>query len=267
MEEPVYTGKFAREDVLRVLRAAAPIPPGSIEIDDHETGKRAEVLRAVAIVKRLEVIHELTQINLQHLNDLSPSKLEKRFHAIGAAADKLLSAIGVGGHSELIDVPRQVRDGLRWEAERDGERRNGFEHHPPRTFSIGGEVFKDYQSDSQLRDNISAIRQLRAWALNLQSHTRARKGKRADDLERWLDPWTGQPLNDAMAGMLRIWIDVLGRRVQTSVSIQGRAAGPLLRFVVAGLALLNLRRDGDGPSVNALRLRILRMYASDFRKS
>jgi len=267
MEAEVYTGKFEAEHVRRVLDAAKPIPTDDIEIDDYETGEKLRVPRAVALIKRLESIDVLTQINLQHLHDLSPSDLEKRFHAIAAAANELLVALGGGRDTEIGDMPRQIRDGLRREAERDGERRNGFEHHPPRTFSIDGEEFRDYQGDSQLRDNIAAVRQLRAWAMNLERAAAAQKGKKNDDLEEWLNPWTGEPLSDALAGILRIWTDVLGREVRTSVTMNGRATGPLLRFVEACLAALNLRSQGDGPSTNALRARILRMYAADFQKS
>ncbi|MDH5559082.1 MAG: hypothetical protein OEZ03_17175, partial [Alphaproteobacteria bacterium] len=85
MADNIYTGRFSVKQVESVLDAAAPIPEEPLEILGAD-GKASLVPRAEVVVKRLEWLDAVIQMNLRHDNDLPPSALAKSAHAISAAA-------------------------------------------------------------------------------------------------------------------------------------------------------------------------------------
>jgi len=182
-------------------------------------------------------------------------------HAIAAAANELLHKLGAGTDGDCEAVSRQLWQSLRSAAEADAERIGGFRHNPPMPRRIGDHEFCDYQSDRQLRDNICAIAQLAAWATAAEERARGQICKH--DTGTWPafphdDPWTGDTVNDVLSGVCRIWTEVLGREVATSVRYEdGRAGGPLIRFSLACLDLIGVREERGAPlSADAVRKRI-----------
>ena len=83
----------------------------------------------------------------------------------------------------------------------------------------------------------------------------------ADDSE---PPWTGNPINDVLSGVIGIWTEVLGRDFATSVGADGIASGPLVRFSLACLQLLGVHEMGRGKPVaeDAVRKRLRDIHAS-----
>ncbi len=54
--------------------------------------------------------------------------------------------------------------------------------------------------------------------------------------------------------ILRIWTDILRREVKTSVSGDGEAGGPLIRFCMVSLNVLGLHLDQDAIRASIRRL-------------
>ena len=265
MDGPFYTGRFAPELIWPVLMAATPFPSGNFEQEDPHTGKIRSVRRAVAIVARLDWLDTRTQMNLQHVADLSPSELKKRFHAIAVAADELLKKLSADGGGDANAMQRQIFGTLRGIAERRGEATNGFPNHPVTLSRFQGAEYPDYHGEYQLRDNVAAVAQLGSWAREAEKAAASRVGKQGEgerDLDLpYIEPWTDDAVTDALDGILRIWTDVLEREVKTSVTPDGHASGPLLRFVRTCLATLNLDQGSDGKplTADAIRARIRRL--------
>lgn len=267
-----YLGRFSADQIAPVLEAAAPIPSDPFEYHDEGEGRLRTVSRSEAIVRRLEYLDALVQMDVQHQSDVSPSELAKRAHAIVSAAQKLLGALGVDHEGHLESVQRQLRNGLRSTAERHGERSRGFAHHPPTAWQMAGEQFMDFHGDSQLRDNIEAVIQLRDWAKDLEASARHRVNGSETSIkfaERvGIEPWDGEPVTDAIAGILRIWVEILERNIRTAVK-DGVAYGRLERFTLACLRTLNATEGVRGKPLDtdAIRSRIRRMVARGFEKS
>jgi hypothetical protein len=265
MSESKYTGRFSIAAVDRILAAAAPLPDDLLEIDDREGGVRRPCSRGEVIIRRLEWVAVWTQMSVQHQSDLSPSDLAKRFNAINSAATALIEALGVNTDLEPRSMQRQVFNGLRWVAERHGERIGGFFNHPPHDWSPKGAdlVVRDYQGDSQLQDDIAGVGRLRDWARECRQSARAMVGRpdveRQVGVELGLEPWLGDPVNDAIGMILRIWTDVVGRPLTTKVDAAGVAGGELIAFVTECLNALGLQQGRDGAlGSDALRARIRR---------
>ena len=267
-----YLGRFSADQIQPILEAAAPIPVDPFD-ERGDDGSVRSTTRDEAIVRRLEWLDTLTQMNIQHQSDISPSDLKKRARAVASAAKTLLKTLGVGTDGTLEVIQRQLRNGLQSAAERYGAERGGFAHYPPTLWHMAGEDFTDFHGDSQLRDNIEAIKQLRAWAEQVSAVARQRVGAKATAVrfaERMgIEPWDGDPITDALAGVLRIWVEILRRDIRTAVNSDGFAYGPLIDFTLACLRALSIdTADPPKPLAgDAIRSRINRMVARGFLKS
>jgi hypothetical protein len=215
---------------------------------------------AEAIIRRLEVLGRMAAINTENKKN-PPSVHTKSLHAIAGAARQLLGKICAGTDGDCGAIPRQIWQSLRWAAESHAEQMGGFRHNPPIRRRIGDHEFCDYNSDRQLKDNVLAVAQLAAWATTVEAKTRAQIGRH--DTGTWLafpndDLWTGGSVNDVLSGVCRIWTEILGRRVATSVRFDDRKAdGPLIRFSLACLDLIGVREEKEKPlSADAVRKRI-----------
>jgi hypothetical protein len=215
---------------------------------------------AEAIIRRLEILDRMATINIKNKR-APPSVHTKSLHAIAVAAKELLDKIGAAADGDCGAIPRQIWQSLRWAAESHAERMGGFRHNPPIRRRIGDHEFCDYNSDRQLRDNVLAVAQLAAWATTAECKTRAQIGRH--NTGTWPafpndDPWTGDSVNDVLSGVCRIWTEILGRRVATSVRFKDRKAdGPMIRFSLACLDLIGVREEKGKPlSADAVRKRI-----------
>ena len=256
----IYTGTFTTEQVAAVLAAAAPLPTEAVEDEDIALHCKRMMTPAEAIIRRLEILGGMAAINIEN-RKAPPSVHTKSLHAIAAAAKELLDKIGAGTDGDCGAIPRQIWQSLRSAAECDAERMGGFRHHPPIRRRIGDHEFCYYNSDRQLRDNVLAVAQLAAWAATAEDKTRRQIGRH--DTGRWPafpkdDLWTGDSVNDVLSGVCRIWTEILGRRVATSVRFEdGKADGPLIRFSLACLDLIGIREEKGKPlSADAVRKRI-----------
>jgi hypothetical protein len=196
----------------------------------------------------LELIAGQAEINLK-TQQSSPSVHAKSLHAIAAAAEQLLEKLGAGEDGDGATVPRQIRHSLQHEAESHAEGIGGFPRYPPVRRQIRDHEFLDYCADRELQDNFRAVAQIAAWAKQARERTKKQIGRH--DIGTLLaagpdeDPWTEDPINDALSGVCRIWRDVLGRAISTSVNAQDQTAGgPLIRFSLACLELMNVRDRG-----------------------
>ena len=126
----------------------------------------------------------------------------------------------------------------------------------------------DYGSDDQLREDIRAIAQISTWAGKAEAKENKKIGQHnagmwlaTDDNE---PPWTGDPINDVLSGLIGIWTEVLGGDFATSVGADGIASGPLVQFSLACLQLLGVRELGRGEMVaeDAVRKRLRDIHAS-----
>jgi hypothetical protein len=266
MEIP-YLGRFPSEKITPVIEAAAPIPPGTIQGLDGVTGCRAE-----AIVRRLEWLDTSIKMDQQHEGDRSPSGLKKKFHAIAAAANKLLEALEVNENADPAAMSRQVYNALRWYADQEAELIGGFSNHPPIRQPADDGASVEFNGDRQLEDNVEGVRQVRDWARQAEKLARSRV-ERPEDIGPGfevigMEPWTENLVNDALAGILDIWTQVLGREIHTAVhkagDNEGEAYGQLIQFALASLRALGIveGRDGKELGTEAVRARIQRIEAA-----
>lgn len=268
-EDAIYLGCFSKDELTPVLDAAAPIARDNLEEEDLTLGqgKKRPMPRSEALVRRLEVLRGMAEINLLSRRN-PPSVHAKTMHAISASAAKLLQKLGAGERGECHEIPLQIWRSLRSAAEADAESTRGFHNRPPIKRSIQGHEFFDYGSDDQLREDIGAIARIAAWSARAEKKERTRIGRH--NVGMWLaasdnePPWTGDPINDVLSGAIGIWTEVLGRDFATSVGADGIAAGPLVRFSLACLQLLGVREMGRGKPVerDAVRKRLRDIHTS-----
>jgi hypothetical protein len=256
----IYTGPFTAEQVAAVLAAAPPLPTEAVEDEDIALHCKRMMPPAEAIIRRLEILGGMAAINTEN-KKAPPSVHTKSLHAIAAAARELLDKIGAGTDGDCGAIPGQIWQSLRWTAESHAERIGGFRHNLPVRRRIGDHEFCDHNSDRQLRDNVLAVAHLAAWAATAEVKTRAQIGRH--DTGTWPafpndDLWTGGSVNDVLRDVCRIWTEILGRRVATSVRFgDGKADGPLIRFSLACLDLIGVREEKGKPlSADAVRKRI-----------
>jgi hypothetical protein len=263
----LYTGRFSAQQIAPVLAAAAPIPDSDIEEDDIGLGHRRPMPRAEALVRRLELIRGVAGINLQSRDTHPPSIHVKSIHAIAAAARVLLQKIGAGPNGDAATVPRQIWSSLRHFAEDEAENIGGFPNHPAITRQIGDHEFLDYCADRQLTDDIRGIAQIALWAERAEKKLNRMVG--SHNIGILLagtpnePPWTGDPINDAINGILHIWEEVLQRKIGTSVDFNKSAGGPLIRFSTACIQLCGILDDGEPLSDDAVRARIRRLLKTN----
>ena len=184
-----------------------------------------------------------------------------------------LEKLGANADGDVGSMHPNIFQPLRWVAEQRGAASGGFPNHPKTIFSAGGVAYPDFHGDSQLRDNIAAIAQLRSWAEEARAMARGLVGDKRPDARNAgafeLGPWSGNPAPDALVEILRIWTEVLQRKVATSNTLHGKPGGPLIRFAKACFAALNVDRDESGRrlTADAIRARIRRAWPpQDFQK-
>lgn len=231
-----YVGKFSAEQLAPILEAAAPIPNDQIEEEDLNLGqgKKRTMPRREALIRRLEEIDGIAGIDLEIKDKAAPSVHAKSLHAITAAATDLLEKIGAGVDGGTDQIPRQTWNSLRGAAEAHIAR-NGV----------------DYRSDTLLRDYIGGIACIADWAKGARKlELRPRRGVEND-------PWSSDPINNALRRICRMWEEVLGRKIGTAVTADGAAGGPLIRFSISCLTLVL----GKVPSEGAIRARIRRLQS------
>jgi hypothetical protein len=252
---------FSPEEMGRVLRAAAPLPPEPIDEPDYDTDGVRRIPRQQAIEERLGAISAFLAINAERKSsDLSPSKLAKRFHAIAAAADVLLEALG-----QSAEPPTHIERALGRIADAEAAEMGGFPHHPPLKWSGR---FTDFWGRAQLRDNVAAVAQLRSWARRAenaaQAEPAASETETSDADALGFAPWDGDGITHAVDGILRIWTQVLGRDLNTgAVDGDGLAYGPLVEFSLACLGALGVTEGRGKPlGQDAVRGRIRRRLAA-----
>jgi hypothetical protein len=230
-----YTGVYSLEQLKPVLEAAAPIPGEPIEDEDVGLGRKRSMPRAEAIIRRLEELDGIAGIQLEIKANASASVHANTLHAISAAGGELLQKIGATPDGSTDEVPRKVWNSLRGAAE-----------------VYAAHFGSDSRPDVFLRDSIRTIARL----VGLANYAIVLELEKARSPEN--DPFSGDPVDHALRGACRIWTEVLERNVGTTVSPEGAAGGPLIRFCGECLRLI----FGDKLEVTtaaALRARIRRL--------
>src|SRR5262249_19322154 len=140
-----------------VLRAAGNIPSDPVTAPDGSTHNRAD-----ALIWWLERSYQSLSLDAQMRAPLSYSELEKRFHAIAAAADTLLGALGVPKDRDEADLAPQIGEPLR---------------------AIIGEQTRD-DGDARFHQAVGSLVLLRDAACNAKTVAAANKRKSADHTTR-----------------------------------------------------------------------------------
>jgi hypothetical protein len=105
----VYPHRLKPDLIKAVLKAAQPIPAGRVRFKHPRTNKIRTCSRSEAVINWLEWISESVEFSQ---NDLSPSALTKKLHAIAVAAEALARLL----RESLDDTPApQVQHAL-WAA-------------------------------------------------------------------------------------------------------------------------------------------------------
>jgi hypothetical protein len=265
---------FSPEDIERVLKAAEPIPPETIEVLDRATGETRKVARQDEIERRLSSLSAFVHYSSEQKKvQLTPSDLVKRFHAIAAAANTLLKEIwSIGPISKR--PPPHVHDVLGRVAEREIAEdeskiaaEGGASQNTPLLWRAGTVTSTDYAGDIRFRNNVHGVVELRDWARRAEREARARVGRDrgADEsLKLRIDRWDANPIADALDVIFRIWQEVLQRELNTgSVNKDGRAGGPLVKFTRACLVAVGAinGRDNKPMGPDAVRAHIRRVLS------
>ena len=229
----VYPYRLKPDLIEAVLTAAQPIPAGRVRFKHPRTNKIRTCSRSEAVINWLEWISESVEFSQ---NDLSPSALTKKLHAIAVAAEALARLL----RESLDDTPApQVQHAL-WAA--------------------ATEEAED-DPDDRLHQILVRVEQLGGWCKTAEGIARGRIGlappkpdQPADRL--MLSGMEQEPdsrENDALVGILQIWTEILGRSVTTAYfGARGAAGGPLIRFEMACLKALGV---GEYLTPDALRER------------
>ncbi len=259
--DAIYTGRFEIDAVKAVLDAAGQISAEPFVWTGPE-GQQLSCSRSEAIIRRLESLDfDLTAA----ANDLSPSALEKKLHAIAAATSTLSDLLLHHASDDSASLPAQVENALWAMAAEDGEP----------------------DPDSRLREIIDAITQLRRWSQKGERRARGRPElkEEKDDHSSHIRLYKRQkscmdastvndPIDRAIVAVLSIWADILRREIKTPPvrnvrhDDYGIAYGDLVNFTLACIRLLNLdpdRRLGEDAIRGRIRRKIeARRTVSDF---
>jgi hypothetical protein len=235
---PIYTGRFTADQIAPVLAAAAPIPNDVVEDEDISLGLGAKRLmpRKEAIVRRLEEINGLAEIQVELKKKNAPAAHAKSLYAIEAAAIKLLEALGTGSRGDVEVIPRQIWNSLRSKAELQPSRMQS--------------------GDYLLRDDIASVVRIADWAQKakeqeLRGPYRSHHSLVEANLAKAEDHFGGDPINNALRDVLRIWTDILSRKIATSSTTS--TGGPLIRFSEACLLLIFEKPPGPTAIRNRIR--------------
>jgi hypothetical protein len=256
--EPEAYGIFPRKsflskDLERVLKTAEPIPSEPIEVLDPATGETRSVSRQHEIERRLSAL-SAGVLYSEEQKKLTPSDLTKRFHAIAAAADKLLDAIS--------ESPIHVRDELGRAAESEIAKdesmistEGGAPQNTPLSWRAGTITSTDYVAgDIRFRNNVYAVAELRDWAKLAKKEAQARVKRNDGRNESRADLIVD---TDAVGVILRIWEEVLQRELNTGIAVKldGHAYGSQLEFLQACLAAVGITKP---LTLDAIRGRVIR---------
>jgi hypothetical protein len=254
MSESIFPRKsFSPIEIDRILRTAAPIPTAPFERVDIVTGNPVMISRAAEIEARLGslsavIIYSDERATAQH----APSGLAKRFHAIAAAAETLLEAIG-----PLTIPPTQIETVLMRIAERELSAR-----YKPRIWKTGTITANDYGADIQFRSYVDGVRELGGWAGRAEAAAQERTAGAGSEGDPFgIDRWDFDPISEALDVIFRIWEHVLQRELNAGAVTkdEGVAYGQLLEFSLACLAAVGITEGRGTPlSQDSIRARIRR---------
>lgn len=217
MKRP-YIGQFDAAKVNAVLKAAEPIPTSRIRWKDPATENIHTVSRSEAVIRHLDWISTSAALSK---NELPPSDLAKKLHAITGAAEQLAKLL-----RNLDDLP-QIQHAL-WAVATDN-----------------GEGDPDYR----LQEILEGVAQLTQWCKSAGGIARGRVGRVPPKLDEPADVLMAagmeqEPLsqmNEVLVGTHKIWTEILKRQVRTSYSpLSGEGGGPLIRFQLACLDALGM---------------------------
>jgi hypothetical protein len=224
MERTKRAGQFPKESwraLDEVIGAASPI-----------TDNQRETL-----ISRLGELDFLSQLHRIALADHAPSTLLLTFHAIRAAADRLLEALEVSEKAAARGgTPEQVREGLKYFCPKgDGD---------------------DFDEDLWLDGTIERVRYLRGCARQAVDRERLtiEYGKGKSSISKSL----ARKRNNSIINyiVLDLWKETLGRTLSVSYSKKASASGPLIRFIVACYKLVGL--EPPTPDAASAKVRNIR---------
>ena len=260
-------GRFPAEShaaLDEVFAAAAPLASGEVDIPNSSE----KMSRAEALIRALGELDKHVQLNSIIAGDLPASELCLKYHAIVAAAKKLLQKLEISGGAGSLGMPEQVRKGLENFAEQEAMGMGGFENHPPqihRNPFDEEDYFTDFHPERQLQQNIEGIAQLLGLARQAEELAeRVSKcvDKDSKEAARAREEFALSNLGKGMKfdiceGIFEIWIRILERPLRTSVR-KKVASGPLVRFTTSCLALLGY----EPLTPSAIRARARRLWSN-----
>jgi hypothetical protein len=159
-----------------------------------------------------------------------PSKTAKQFQRVEASLRKSLDALGLPEGGNPDDIPAEIVFPLRRSAGRHGARIGGFPHYPPMDQTKGHHL--DPSAPAVVKDVIQGLQCLLQWSAEAKAKAKQEmrpRGKRhTGDL----------PIRDLIGDLVGIWIEIFNQDIRTSVgaegsNLQGRAGGPMIRFIQA----------------------------------
>lgn len=221
--------------------ARRPVRPFYSEEDYNKLATALDVDRdaLVPFEKRFEVAAWWYWLRESPGKLLSPSKLKKRLQSIESHARALLNALGVINHEDAPDGPGDlaVIAALMRSGESDEEA-----------------LVDDTAQIGRLLEIIDVIN-----AANDLADRAREAASEAVQIQKLVVPEGNigtEHLNDWVGAMLELYTDITGNPARTSVGApgrenEGRATGPLLRFLVAASTPIGVVQSAD-----ALRKRV-----------
>lgn len=197
----------------------------------------------LAIKEMLEMAAVRYFLSCVWLNKTSPSEARKRFSDIEKSATALLGKLELPESEDPNDISFDILHPLNLEATSTGKRMGGFNNYPPQVWEMIDETYPYYFGPEQLRDSIEGIKFIRDWskeaklkAAELVSQNKKEQRKRNRGNE---------PLSELIGELSIIWSEQLKQPIRTSVGnpgskISGQATGPMIRFVQACLAPIEI---------------------------
>ncbi len=247
---------YSQQDIDQIIAVSGGLPADDVQHWRPAEGDgeldRPMVARRVALMERLESAAKWWQIQAEFRQKPTPSQLKERLANIEQTARQLLDALGIPkeGDLDLSAMPPALRfDGLQAEATIEAERLEAT----IKAKRLGG--LPAATGAGLLEDAIRGVYCLKIWAARA-GETEDAKGGTPRTKRHNRD----EALDGLIAEFIAIWVGVFEKAPKTSVGApetqnEGKAGGPLLRFIDACLApLLGEKR----PSAEAIRGRVRR---------
>jgi hypothetical protein len=167
-----------------------------------------------------------------------PSKTAKQFRRAEASLRDALGALGLPEVGNPDDIPASILSHLRRCAGRHGARIGGFPGYPPMERSKGR--YLDLNAPAVLRNAIQGLQYLLQWSAEAKAD--AEQEMRPHGKRHTVD----LPIRGLIGDLVGIWIEVCDQDIRTSVGAegsdhQGRAGGPMIRFIRACTEPLGLQ--------------------------